>query len=97
MNDLAPGVGGIDKIPQVVIGYDDPICFFSEVEQEPDRVKERERERQSVYGLDIRIFPVFKGHRLVPSSAAKVRRGKSAARGTPPTLDDFSLLDLMHL
>lgn len=35
LNDPAPGVGGVDKIPQVVIGYDDPICFFREVEQEP--------------------------------------------------------------
>lgn len=39
LNDLAPGVRGLDKVPKVVIGYDDPVCFFCEVQQEPDREK----------------------------------------------------------
>lgn len=28
LNDLAPGIRGVNKVPQVVIGYNDPICFF---------------------------------------------------------------------
>lgn len=27
-NDPTPGVRGVDEIPQVVIGYNDPVCFF---------------------------------------------------------------------
>lgn len=34
-DDLAPGVRGVDKVPQVVVGDDDPVCFLGEVEQEP--------------------------------------------------------------
>lgn len=36
LNDPAPGVGRFHKVPQVVIGYDDPVCFLCQVEQEPD-------------------------------------------------------------
>lgn len=46
LNDLAPGVRGVDKVPQVVIGNDDPVCFFCEVEQEPYVESERERQRE---------------------------------------------------
>lgn len=35
LNDLAPGVRRVDEVPQVVVGYDDPVRFFREVEQEP--------------------------------------------------------------
>lgn len=37
MNDLAPGIRGVDKVPQVVISDNDPIRFFSKMEQEPDQ------------------------------------------------------------
>lgn len=40
LNDPAPRVRGVDKVPQVVVGYDDPVRLFRQVEQEPERVRE---------------------------------------------------------
>lgn len=36
LDDLPPGIRRIDKVSQVVISYNDPVCFFCEVEQEPE-------------------------------------------------------------
>lgn len=68
LNDLAPGVRGVDKVPQVVIGNNDPVCFFCKVEQEPYV----ERERAS---LDTRLS-------LSSNVRCMVHRGESTSRGT---------------
>lgn len=35
LNDPAPDVWRFNKVLQVVIGYDDAICFLCEMQQEP--------------------------------------------------------------
>lgn len=36
LNDPAPRVRGVHKVPQVVVGHDDPVRLFRQVEQEPE-------------------------------------------------------------
>lgn len=69
MNDLPPGIRGVNKVPQVVISDNDPICFFSEVEQEPDRHR--------VDNYTFRTFPMPDYWRHVPGLAA--HRGDSTS------------------